>query len=179
MTIAAPPLLELAADHLRRRLLATLVAEVGDAAGAAPKIVRTVAGSQHVRLQAALEDFAASNGFLEFHDFDELLPDVLAVATVDVFIGEASAAPLLRPGNLDMRQRIEACISELALIGPDSWFEHAMFAVCVGTQRAAEQWSRELTQLAVAAALAIGTPFHITEQAEGAWISAGVLTPRG
>ena len=104
MAHTAPPLLELVAEHLRHRLLATLVAAVG--ASTAPKIVLAGAGPQHVRLQTALEDFAANNGFREFHDFDELLPDVLAASTVDIFVGEASAAPLLRPGNLDMRQRI-------------------------------------------------------------------------
>jgi hypothetical protein len=178
MTDVAPSLLELVADRLRRRLLATLVAAVGDAAGAAPKMVRAGAGPQHVMLQARLEDFAAHHGFLEFHDFDELLPDVLAVSTVDIFIGEASAAPLLRPGDLDMRQRVEACISELVLVAQQSWFDKAMLAVCVDTQHAAEQWLMDLTQLSVAAALVIGSPFSVTEQAQGAWVAAGVVTSR-
>jgi hypothetical protein len=169
-------LLELAAERLRRRLLATLVAAVGDAAGAAPKMVRAGAGPQHVMLQARLEDFAAHNGFLEFHEFDELLPDVLAASTGDIFIGEASAAPLLRPGRLDMHQRVEACISELVLVAQQSWFDKAMLAICVDTQHAAEQWLMDLTQLSVAAALIIGTPFSVTEQAKGAWVTAGVVT---
>jgi hypothetical protein len=178
MTVnAAVPLLELVAEHLRRRLLATLIATGGDAASA-PRIVRAGAGRQHVMLQAALEDFAASLGFLEFHDFDELLPDVLAVSVVNVFVGEASAAPLLRPGNLDMRERIEACTSELGLIARQSWFEQAMLAVCVDTPHAAEQWLRDLTRLTVAAGLAIRTPFHIVEQGKGAWVAAGVVSHR-
>ena len=177
MTTAVPSLLELVAERLRRRILATLVAAVGDAGSKAPKIVRIGAGSQHVMLQTRLEDFAADNGFRELHDFDELLPDVLAVSSVAIFVGEASAASLLRPGKLDTRQRIAACIGELALVAQNSWFERAMLAVCVDSQRAAEHWLIELTQLTVATALILGTPFSITQQAEGAWVAAGVVTP--
>lgn len=178
MANSAHDLLELVANHLRRRLLATLVHAAGSAASSAPKMVRAGAGPKHVTLQAALEDFATHNGFPEFHDFDELLPDVLAASRAAVFVGEASAAPFLRPGSLDMRQRVEACVSELGLLVAETWFQRAMLAVCLDTQRAAVQWSIELARLSVAAGLVIHTPFYVCQQGEGAWVAAGEVASR-
>ena len=176
MTSAAHSLLEQLAGRLRRRFVATLVAAVGTDASKAPKIVRTGVGSQHVMLQTALEDFATSHGFQEIHDFDELLPDVLASSAIGVFVGEACVAQLLRPGRLNAHQRVEACVAEVALVVRESRIQQAMLAVGVDTQREAELWLVELLHLALAVGLVFSTPPALTQPAVGVWIAAGVVT---
>ena len=167
--------IDVVADGLRHRILSTLATHLGNTASNEAKIVAEGAGLIHVMLQTQLEDFAIENGFVELHDFDELLPDVLAMSSVGVFVGEARARGTLRPGKLDTAQRVEAYVTELSRMLHDARINRAMLALCTDARQDAEAGVEELTRLCVAAEMRPRLPFHVVELATEVWLTHGIV----